>query len=78
MADEVESTPVKRGPGRPRKAAAEPVVEAPVLVEESAPAGAFDPGNPQVGQACDPAWTGVGCEGGFFRCKDGMITERVS
>lgn len=72
MADEVENTPVKRGPGRPRKVAPDPVAEPEVR------AAPFDPNNPQVGQTCDPAWTGVGCEGGFFRCENGVLVEKVS
>lgn len=73
MADEVENTPVKRGPGRPRKIvaeAAEPAVE-----PEAAP---FDPSNPQVGQTCDPDWSGFGHESGFYRCENGVLVERVT
>ena len=71
MADEVESAPVKRGPGRPRKAVPEPVVE-------ETPAEPFNPHNPQVGQSCDPAWVGVGTESGYFRCEDGVLVEKVA
>lgn len=73
MADEVESTPVKRGPGRPRKIA----TPEPELVAEPESADPFDPSDPRVGQTCDPAWLSVGCEGGSFLCKDGVITEKV-
>lgn len=76
MADEVENTPVKRGPGRPRKIVMEPIAAEPILpVAEAAPP--FDPTNPQVGQACDPDWSGFGHESGFYRCENGVLVEMV-
>jgi hypothetical protein len=72
MADEVENTPVKRGPGRPRKVAPEPAAE------PEAPAAPFDPNNPQVGQTCDPTWSGFGHESGFYRCENGVLVEKVA
>lgn len=71
MADEVESTPLKRGPGRPRKVAQE------AAPEPGVPATPFNSNNPQVGQTCDPTWSGVGCEAGFYRCENGVIVEKV-
>lgn len=71
MADEVESTPVKRGPGRPRKVVAEvaPEVEATVL---------SDPDDPRIGQPCSELWSNVGYDDGReYRCEGGVIVERI-
>jgi hypothetical protein len=72
MADEVESTPVKRGPGRPRKV----VQEAPPEPEKVAPPS--DPDDPIIGTPCDPSWSCVGYgDGTTYRCEDGFHVERV-
>ena len=70
MADEVESTPVKRGPGRPRKV--QPVPES----ERTEPKS--DSADPRIGQ-----FVGEGAhwisypDGAEYRIVDGCISERV-
>lgn len=69
MADEVESTPVKRGPGRPRK------VVVPEVASEPVPS---DPNDPRIGTPCDPSWSCVGYgDGTTYRCEGGLHVERV-
>lgn len=73
MADEAEVTPVKRGPGRPRK----------VAVPEAAPevvAPPTDPDDSRLGQPCDPSWRTVtyGDDGSCYRCENGFHVERVA
>lgn len=64
------SQPVRRGPGRPRKQAAEPV--------EAAADVPVDNSDPRIGQECDPGWSSVGYgDGSTYRCENGKIVERV-
>lgn len=81
-------TPVRRGPGRPRKVVAEPAkakvpasepAEAPKAeeppVEKAQPA---DPRDPRIGQEVHPLATRIGFDdGGEYECADGFITKRV-
>jgi hypothetical protein len=69
MADEVESTPVKRGPGRPRKTVA------PEPTEVEVPTDSDDP---RIGQSVPELWTNVGYDDGReYRCENGVIVEKV-
>lgn len=62
-------TPVRRGPGRPRKAQETELVE-------SEPKS--DPDDPRIGQECPKDWSGVGYDDGHtYRCENGVIVERV-
>jgi hypothetical protein len=82
MADEVESTPAKRGPGRPRKVQVEAQVEIQQpeeVLEAKKPDVPSDPDDPRIGQECDPSWSSVGFSGeGTYRCENGVIVEKVS
>lgn len=70
MADEVESTPVKRGPGRPRKVVQETAVE---------PKVRSDPPDPRIGQFLHEGVRWVSYpDGSEYRCVDGVITERMN
>jgi hypothetical protein len=72
MADEVESTPVKRGPGRPRK------VQPAATPEPKAPEIKSDPDDPRIGEFVHEGahWISFP-DGKEYRCADGVITERV-
>jgi hypothetical protein len=74
MADEVESTPVKRGPGRPRKV--QPEAAAP---EPKKPEVQSDPDDELIGQSVDEGVHGIMLpDGREYRCADGVITERAN
>lgn len=76
MADE---TPVKRGPGRPRKIQVEAQVEVnpEVVAEETKPAVKADPSDEWIGQAVDEGVHGIMLpDGREYRCADGVIVER--
>lgn len=70
MADE---TPVKRGPGRPRRSDPEIVSETKKSEVKS------DPDDPRIGQSVEDENTlGISfADGSEYWCKDGVITERV-
>lgn len=71
MPEADESTPVKRGPGRPRKVQEEPKPEVKNPLT--------DPDDPRIGESCDPDWSVVAFSdtGYMYRCEDGVIVERV-
>lgn len=78
-----EITPVKRGPGRPRKHPLPEPVPAPENEEfksaESKKAAPSDPNDPLIGQSCDSSWSGIGfSDGSTYRCEDGTIVERMN
>lgn len=62
-------TPVRRGPGRPRK----------VQETEPEPEITSDPDDPRIGKKCPPDWSGVGYDDGTtYRCENGVIVERLN
>lgn len=74
-----EITPVKRGPGRPRKHPLPEPTAAPEQVPAKAePVSEKDSGDPRIGQTCHPDWSGIGYDDGTsYRCENGVIVERV-
>ena len=80
MADEVESTPVKRGPGRPRKIKVEAEVEVKpeVAPEPEKPEVKSDPADPRIGQFVSEGahWISYP-DGAEYRIVDGHVSERV-
>lgn len=70
MADEAESAPVKRGPGRPRKVVQEAVPEPKVEVKS-------DPDDPRIGRSVDPAWSQISFADGEYRIEGGVIVEKI-
>jgi hypothetical protein len=81
-----ETIPVKRGPGRPRKAAAAPKVESTPPADEwkteppaaAPPAELDDLDRERIGLEVSPTTTAIGFgDGRQYRCEDGKIAERV-
>lgn len=80
-------TPVRRGPGRPRKVLVEPVkaevaAGGPAIAAESEPAveksSPHDSDDPRIGQEVHPLATRIGFEDGAqYECADGSVTKRV-
>lgn len=74
MADEVESTPVKRGPGRPRKVQPE-AVAAP---DPAQPEVKSDPDDALIGQPVAEGVHGIMLpDGTEYRCSGGVIVEKI-
>lgn len=80
-------TPVRRGPGRPRKVVPEPAkVEAPAD-EPAVPSAPEEPAektprhdsdDPRIGQGVHPLATHIGFDDGAqYECADGLVTKRI-
>jgi hypothetical protein len=77
MADE---TPVKRGPGRPRKIQVEAQVEVKpeAAVEPKKPEVKTDPTDPRIGQTVDDdRWAHISFSDGEYRVENGVIVEKI-
>lgn len=86
MPEDDKSTPVRRGPGRPRKVQEPPKPEVKVEVPENTEVAVevrseptHDPEDPRIGQSCDPDWSVVAFSDTdrMYRCENGVIVERV-
>lgn len=74
-------TPVRRGPGRPRKVVPDaPAVDAKAdEPPKESPAEKARPSDDRIGEEVDPAVEFLSFEDGReYRCADGVITERVT
>ena len=69
-----DETPVKRGPGRPRKVQPEPAPK-----PESKPAPKSDPDDPRIGETvADDRWRHISfSDGSEYRVENGVIVERL-
>jgi hypothetical protein len=70
-------TPVRRGPGRPRKV--QETEPTPEPEPEAKPGPPSDPDDERIGQECNPEWSVVAFTDTdrMYRCENGVIVERV-